>query len=327
MKFELGPASIGDILDRGLKVLHDRFPTVYAINLLLLLPWPLMQLVAAAIQPSSLSLENAQPGAMGPDATQHMAIVLVGFVLILGLLAGMFVLLPVADGATVYLAWQEYRDRRVGFGRALGSTFRRLFQLLLTALMFWLVIGVAFLGGGVLGLTPALLVGYAINPVAGVIVCLVPAGVAALAAFVWLAFVNEIVMVEGAWGPQAFSRSIELVRGGWWRLLGLALLIFLVPQILGIAFNIGAAYVPYYELVPSSSPLEYVQKITNFPLYALVVCTKHLLMTVFDSFGSVCFALAYFDLRVRKEGFDLEVAALQETAADVEPVLASDGHA
>ena len=40
MKFPLGAMTVGDILDRGLKMLVGRFPTFFAINLLFLSPCP-----------------------------------------------------------------------------------------------------------------------------------------------------------------------------------------------------------------------------------------------------------------------------------------------
>ena len=41
---------------------------------------------------------------------------------------------------------------------------------------------------------------------------------------------------------------------------------------------------------------------------------KYLIDVAVDTYGNVCFALAYFDIRIRKEGFDLEVAARQQVA-------------
>jgi hypothetical protein len=39
-----------------------------------------------------------------------------------------------------------------------------------------------------------------------------------------------------------------------------------------------------------------------------------LLNFLVQTYGAICFTLLYFDLRIRKEGYDLELAARQQAA-------------
>jgi hypothetical protein len=52
-----------------------------------------------------------------------------------------------------------------------------------------------------------------------------------------------------------------------------------------------------------------VTLIINHTNYILFVAVSYLFGTVGHSYGVVCWTLFYFDLRIRKEGFDLELMA------------------
>src|SRR5262249_34830884 len=122
MRFEIGAMTVGDILDRGLKVLFARLPTFFAINLIVQIPMLLFQFV----QPI---LERDAP-----------MVALVGMALVFILY---FLLSTIGSAAMLHIISQEYIDRRVGMSEGFNLALARLGSLLGGAIMFglWLVLG------------------------------------------------------------------------------------------------------------------------------------------------------------------------------------------
>jgi hypothetical protein len=118
---------------------------------------------------------------------------------------------------------------------------------------------------------------------------------------VWLfiawAFALPALLAEGVRGRRALGRSYRLVKGRWWRTFGVVALGFVLAGITssvvqalfvaGIFFNSGND-----ALVLALSAIAGV--------VGLLITTP---------FQSALLAVVYFDLRVRKEGFDLELLA------------------
>jgi hypothetical protein len=125
------------------------------------------------------------------------------------------------------------------------------------------------------------------------ILCLVP-GI-----YLWCcwALALPVLLTENVKGRRALGRSKALVNGTWWRTFGLLLVGFLLAAIAN-ALIVGV-----------SSPL--VDRIGRDTLGGVVVAV------VFGTVGSALtqpfsaafVGILYFDLRVRKEGFDLQLLA------------------
>jgi hypothetical protein len=106
------------------------------------------------------------------------------------------------------------------------------------------------------------------------------------------------VIFERAGPGAALGRSWSLVGGNWWRTFGIAILTVLLTTIVGFALGAlaGVLIVGIDE--------------TNNILAAVVLTIVDILSTaVTYPLAAAIFAVYYFDLRVRKEGFDLELLA------------------
>jgi hypothetical protein len=121
-------------------------------------------------------------------------------------------------------------------------------------------------------------------------------------------FIPQSIVIERRGIIDSFRRSWDLVRGSYWRVFGITLLVmFMVSATQGI---IGAVVgVPLLFTLPQAS-----------------VIVSALLGILFQPFQYGALTLLYYDLRVRKEGFDLEHLAAQHagdtlTAGDTQPAL------
>src|SRR5581483_2589617 len=96
MRFEIGAMSVGDILDRGLKILLARLPVYYFISLIVQLPVLAVQLALPFIQSSD--------AAAVPGLGQAVA-VLIGA---LGVLVLTLILQPMGIAAILHIIAQEF---------------------------------------------------------------------------------------------------------------------------------------------------------------------------------------------------------------------------
>lgn len=104
----------------------------------------------------------------------------------------------------------------------------------------------------------------------------------------------------------AIGRSWSLTRGNFWRLFGIniltAIITFMVAGIFGgIAEALGAIFI----VVGSSSPEDVIASLNT--TYILTMVTSTIAQLLILPFTSSVNALLYIDLRMRKEGLDVEL--------------------
>ncbi|TFB65417.1 hypothetical protein E3N85_14975 [Cryobacterium sp. Hz9] len=181
-------------------------------------------------------------------------------------------------------------------------------------------------------LTVALLLGVAV--IAGVVVLLVSVGdvagivagvlvgvfggllLTAASAFLYTktSAVPSLIVLEKLGVRASVIRSWSLTRGYFWRTLGVLLLVGLIVQVISqivtlpvsLLFGVGTMLVdPTGALAEQSSILSVILSlIIAIPVAAVAAVVQ-----------SAAVALVYLDLRMRKEGLDLELARFVESAA------------
>jgi hypothetical protein len=254
MRFQIGAMSAGDILDRGLKILLSRLPTFYLINLIVLSPAVLAELLLP-------TLDQRLIGA----PTDFMVRLL------------NFVLEPLAAAAILHVIAQEFIDQHATLGEAIRFANRRFVGLFGTSLLGSLI---TFLG----------------------LLCVVP-GILFL---IWFVLVAQVVVVEGFTGVKALGRSMKLTEGHRGRVIGLGLLFSVMMGILMFSVGLFEEVIPSTELIESDRG---EMEVLNFRNHAIQVLLSTLLIILVQTYSSVCWTLLYFDLRIRKEGYDIELAA------------------
>ncbi|HVF76904.1 MAG TPA: glycerophosphoryl diester phosphodiesterase membrane domain-containing protein [Solirubrobacteraceae bacterium] len=158
-------------------------------------------------------------------------------------------------------------------------------------------------------LTPSLLLLtllYGLGIVLGLLLFIVPG--------IWLyvawAFAIPVLLVEGLRGRKALARSYTLVKGRWWRTFGVLLVGFILAAI--ISTVVQAVFLIGIVVGEGNDALVLVLSAIA-GIVGLAVSTP---------FQAALFAVVYFDLRVRKEGFDLELLA-REIGGTVQPGAAA----
>ena len=127
---------------------------------------------------------------------------------------------------------------------------------------------------------------------AGLMFCLIPGAVTA----VWFCLIPPIVMIEGEGGIGALKRGRTLVKGYFWKT-------FLVVVLLA---SIQFFVVMITFLLPALLK-------NLFGLYFVAAFVAILLPLLIEPLKIATTTMLYYDLRIRKEGYNLEVMAEELT--------------
>ena len=137
---------------------------------------------------------------------------------------------------------------------------------------------------------------------------------------IWLAVAWSVcypaLLSEGTRGSKALGRSFRLVRGRWWPTFGtlvvMYLIVFVISAIVSGLFQATLIAAQDNEAVAAvlSTIASTISSLITLPLFAAVL------------------TIIYYDLRVRKEGFDLHLLAQSvggDASTSPESVAASSG--
>ncbi len=300
----LVPLGLGELLDKTFSTFRKHFWLFAGI---MVLPEAIMVGLAIVVQvyvsgvPVVRNPQNAHVAAQ--SFSSAMRVMLVS----LGSMIPHYIVYALALGATTYALSEVYLGRT--------TTIRETYRVVLAH--FWRLIrvifaivlrcfGVLVLGGFLLGMVLASL-------------ALLPKSMAWMAAIVGLVGIlgfitGAILMVifllrysvafpalvlENLSPRQALKRSVDLTKGFLWRLLVVAVLMYLITitlvslcqspfSVAGVLISVKGGRPSLWLTIPS---------LLCGGVGAVV--TTPLLM--------ISFAIAYYDLRVRKEGFDLQL--------------------
>jgi hypothetical protein len=199
----------------------------------------------------------------------------------------------------------------------LRGTRARIMPVLVAVLLKWLFIGLAFMAGLIIAmLVSALLMmlialvggGTAVAGIVGVMAMLVLALPVGLYAFAAMFAVPATVVLEGRGALDGLRRSRELSRGLKPRIIGA----LGVPMLGFLVFQLFIGGLGTLLPGPSAISLLFEQAITIavYPIIAVIA------------------TLLYYDARIRKEGFDIEVMAAElEPAAERPSTYSPSEHA
>jgi hypothetical protein len=301
----LRPLGVGEILDGAVSTMRAHWRTVLGVAFVVALVGQGAIVLVEGLGvfgDSALNAVAADPGATAGELVDAFSSLLAArsvalVITLLGVVVATAVLTMVTSRAvlgrpvTTREAWADARPQLL-----------RLFGL--TGLLL-------LIGGSVLAVcvAPGVLVAVGGAGAAGAGLILV-GGVGGFVLLVWLlirlCLASPALMLEKQGIVKAMKRSVKLVRGSWWRVLGIqlltAVLVYIVMSIIQIPFIlVGAAASPDGLRSLSSGAVGW-----SFLIITGAGAVIGSTITLPISAGVT--ALLYIDQRIRREALDLELA-------------------
>ncbi len=223
-------------------------------------------------------------------ATPSTIFVIAGF----SLMATSVISLLVTAGL-MYASAQVYLTREMTSGAAFQQALRR----------FW-----SYLGSGVLYLLAV--VGLCITVIG------IPFGI--YFGVRWSLYSLPVLLEESkAW--NALGRSTELVKGSWWRVLGILIAIYLISGMITIILYISTEFILTLAGIIATEQtdggnglLDMLRRLfaptpteAGWVTYAVQRFVGLLIATLTMPIALIGSTLLYFDLRIRKEALDIEM--------------------
>jgi len=285
----LRPLSVGDIIDRMLRLLRADPVLFIGIAAIPTLVSDVLQRAVGLTQTFDVSqftaALNTRPGVT--PTFQQLRPVDPGLATVVAVVS--VVLAVIQAAALTYAIGQRYLGRPETIGDAYSNGTRALPRLFLS----FLLVGV--LAIFVFGLVAAVIVVSASAlAIVAVILGLVAFFFVVPWAFLSLAFVTPAIVLEGLGPVAGIKRSFQLVDKARLRTLGLWILMALIASLLGVIFSV----------------IFLASFVTN-PTVGAVLQTAATVASGAISgpllYGAL--TILYYDMRVRKEAFDLQLAA------------------
>lgn len=311
LMFRLRPLSVGDILDEGIRLYRAHFRvllTITALPLLAVAVVSLLLTVTLGVNPADIFDPSSRSGRRADIAPERI-VGLAAVAVIAGILS--FIALSVVNGAITFAVSQLYLGRRVTVEEAYRAVADRLLALIAWPFIVGLIVGAVVLVLVLLGAGLAVgLQGGAGGSGEGAAVCLIALVVLALIGVgIWasikLSLTNAAIVVEDRGPWSGMRRSWQLTGGHWGR-------VFLTELVLGILVSV-LVQIPNLIGVVVADAAFGGQTMAGIVTRMLFQYIGQILFTPVTLIGVT---LLYYDLRVRKEGFDVELMAQQMARAN-----------
>ncbi|MFN2581393.1 MAG: hypothetical protein ABR498_01465 [Candidatus Dormibacteria bacterium] len=296
--------NVGELLDAVFSLYRRNFVLIAAISALVQVPFAALRYVAfqvsgfadlqGRLQDASNSLST--PGVAPSDSQLQQLFGIAGAVALVSLLLGLIsalVVQPLAVAATTRAVSDRYLDRPASIATSYAAALRRLGALVVQSLIL-------FFGAAVLILAAALVIAL-FAAVAGVIALPVALvlGIGALVLAVWVYVQTSLtapaIVLEHLSGVRGLARSWRLVHAMFWRIFGILALVILITAIIGgiLGLILGVA-----GTALDANGRFIVQQVASAVAAVFVSPIMYIALT-----------LLYYDARIRKEAFDIEMLA------------------
>jgi len=273
-----------ELLDELFRLYRRHFSLIIGVALLVAVPGLVWQLVTGTYRLTASSYANllTTPGSATPTFSSQQLQNLSGAFALAGL--GGLILVPFSIGAVTRAVTDVALGRPATIGSVLRETLARYFPLL-----------------GFVALVFLIFIVWVIAVAIGFVLLVVP-GLAVVFGGVYLAVrwsLSVAAMMAEDIGPiRGMSRSWNLVSGQWWRTLGIILIVLIMRAIIGAALGF------LFGIIAGVAASGDIQ-------LAVVAVGSTILGAIISPLVTIAIVLLYFDLRVRKEGLDLDQLAQQ----------------
>jgi hypothetical protein len=271
----LRPLPLGELLDETFKLYRRHFSVIAGVALVIILPNLVISLISGSYRANPFSyLQQVVQNANNPAALQAIQARQQQYTsspLYLLSFPIAILMIPFTVGALYRAATSLAAGNVETIGSVLAGTARRYFA----------VFGVVILAG---------------------LVALGSIGILTIPVVIWVlirwSVATPALFAEGVGPVTAVGRSWNLVRDNWWRTVGIliivSIMVSLIQSALGVLFTGMAAVVP---------------GLSDDVRAGLVTTVATLVDALVSAITPIAITMLYLDLRVRKEGLDLDQLA------------------
>lgn len=313
----LRPMTISDILDAVFRLYRDNFLTFIGVVALLQVPMLILQISVTFALGNQVLVDMMQLTRELPffdpevDPLSELPLgslmLYVAISMVIGLIQAI-VIQQLINGALANAIARRYLNQPVSILEAYSFGIERIAALIIAGIIITLI------GGLIIGVLFGCTIGFlivvasagqdsvalaALTIFATIITILIAILIAAILLLRFL-FTTQAIVLEGRGPIDAMGRSWRMMRGSFWRVLGIVALVYILVQIITI--------------VPSVALGGVIGAIFNRPedfaiQQSLSTLVGYLIQIVALPLQLSAFTLLYYDLRVRKEGYDMQMMA------------------
>lgn len=315
MNRTLAPKDLGGILGETFTIYKNNFLRLIAIVAIVQVPIVVLYIIFFSLMPMPT---YGRLVTEGPSPLMLFIWISIGF----AMLAASICMV----GAVIHAVAQQHFNQPVSIGRAYSFAWRRLGDMFwATALVYLALFGI-YLAAILMGVSIALSAGRTVD---NMLIGFIMAGMLSLfmaPLIIYLGtnwnFLLQTALFESCGPTSALSRSWALVKGSWWRVLGIILLLLLILQtiatIIVMIFYIPAMTAFFSEAMSSvinQAPGGFTPY--GAPEFSVGMMIGMIIAMIGAVIGLIISypifligqTLLYFDLRVRKHGYSLDALA------------------
>lgn len=208
-------------------------------------------------------------------------------------------------GVLIYASTQSYLGRDI----TLRASFQRVLYRFLPCFYSWIFI--------FLSIVPfVVLTNMFFDPIGVGIFFVLTASLFLIYFLVRWYFYGMFILYEGSAVREALRRSAELVKGSWWRVFGIASAIYSISLMIALVLLTSCFFLFFLTGVIDEAPiLVMISRMLSPPVSEVGWLSYVIVSFVVQSIvpfttlpvWAIGPTLLYFDLRIRKEGFDIEI--------------------
>ncbi|RKU15031.1 hypothetical protein C6501_07220 [Candidatus Poribacteria bacterium] len=282
---KLQPMGVGDILDTTFSLYRKHFLLFLGIASVyffaILIEYSLKGFISGTIQKALIPSFTAMPFAIVSTSGVVLA------------------------SATVYLG------ENITSSAALRQVFKRFFPILGSHLIWRMFLVFTFIS---ISFSIILTIRQGAS---GILLGLIGFPIACYFLVCWV-FHLPIVLLEEPRVGYALKRSSELVRGTWWQVVGILILILLTSYAIAVIFKVSLGFIFIFTKFAGNTDLrsiiewsimEKVLDTSNFFFYVIMTSADLILKALVLPIWVIGVTILYFDRRIRKEGSDIELTA------------------
>jgi hypothetical protein len=284
---DLRPMSLGEVLDRTFNLYKNHFWLFVGIAAL---PFSLLLLVQIAFAAAG-SAAAKTPVTHGPPLSAGAIGGMVGGGAVVVVLY--FLMIGAAHAATVFAVSDLYLSRPVSIRGSFAKVGWKVFRILAIFFLFGLIL---LVGGVVLGM-----LFFVVTPPYGIL--LIGLGfpllmVPLIILLCRMAVSIPAAMLEDLGAVRAIERSVHLTKGHVMQIFVIFLLVVVATYVAILVLQM-----PLLILMMASAA---AHKTPSFGLQVLQQLAAFVSQVLVGPIGTIAFSLMYYNLRVRKEAFDIQ---------------------